>query len=338
MDRTLSPGPSGSSLQGKRVLITGGLGFIGSNLARCLLELGAKVTIFDNLDPHSGGNPYNVHDIRADLEFKYHDILDYDRVVRHVVEKDYIFNCAASTSHPLSMREPWLDLDVNCRGVINLLEAIRRFNQEGRFIQVGTSSQFGRHLYQPADEKHPEFPLDIYSANKSVSEKYVLIYHYSYNLQASVVRLSNTYGPRASIHSAEFTFNNYFIGLALQNRDITIFGDGQQKRNLIFVGDAVDALIDVALTPATVGEVFLAVSDEHHSLIDISREIIEHIGSGRLRFIPWPKALAAIEIGDVILSNAKIKKVTGWQPNTSFENGLAITRHYYMGCLERYIK
>ncbi|MDY6861825.1 MAG: GDP-mannose 4,6-dehydratase, partial [Thermodesulfobacteriota bacterium] len=157
-------------LSGKKILITGGLGFIGSNIAHKCVELGGKVTIYDCLDPRSGGNLYNIHDIKEYIEICYHDILNFDRVSQYIVNKDIIINCAASTSHPFSMREPWIDLDVNSRGVINLLEAVRRFNKDVKFIHLGTSTQLGKLKYQPADERHPEFPLDIYSANKCVSE------------------------------------------------------------------------------------------------------------------------------------------------------------------------
>src|SRR5439155_22138705 len=141
---------------------------------RCV-ELGATVAIYDNLDPHSGGNLYNVADIRNSVELHHHDLLNLDLLIDHVCGQDIIFNCAASTSHPFSMREPWFDLDVNSRGVVNLLEALRRFNKQARLVHVGTSTQLGPLQYQPADEKHPEFPTDIYSANKGASEKYVLV-------------------------------------------------------------------------------------------------------------------------------------------------------------------
>ena len=325
-------------LKGHKVLVTGGLGFVGSNVARRCLELDAEVTVYDNLDPHAGGNLYNIHDIRAALNVCYHDILDYDRLVEHVVGKDVIFNCAASTSHPFSMREPWLDMDANSRGVINLLEAARRFNPEVKFIHVGTTTQLGRLLYQPADENHPEFPMDIYSANKSVSEKYVLIYAHAYGMRTAVIRLSNVYGPRASIHSPEFTFNNYFIGLALQNKDISVFGDGAHLRNALFVEDAVEALLATALTDRANGETLFAAHDQHWSVAQIAEATVKHIGRGRVKYVSWPRERKAVDIGDAVISNAKIKRMVNWQPHYDLERGLIKTRAYYQTCLEHYLR
>jgi len=325
-------------LHGKRVLITGGLGFIGSNLAHKCLELGAHVTIFDCLDPRSGGNLYNIQDIRDHISVCFHDILNFDQISEHVVGKDIIFNCAASTSHPFSMREPWIDLDVNSKGVINLLEAIRRFNNNVRFVHIGTSTQLGKLNYQPADEKHSEFPTDIYSANKSVSEKYVIIYANAYQIEATVIRLANVFGPRAAIHSPEFTFNNYFIGLALQQKDITVFGKGNQLRNVLYVEDAVTALIQVARTKGINGETFFAVGDQHYSVAQIAEATVRYIGTGKVKFVEWPMSRKSTEIGDAIISNKKIKEAIGWEPIYNLEAGLTKTKVYYEKCLERYLR
>ncbi len=327
-----------AALRGQRVLILGGLGFIGSNLAGFCTAAGAKVLIFDNLDPHSGGNLYNIAPIRKDIALHFHDILDFDRLVHHITDQDIIINCAASTSHPYSMREPWIDLDVNSRGVVNILEAIRRFNGEARFIHLGTSTQLGKLVYQPADENHPEFPTDIYSANKSVSEKYVLIYAKAYKIRATVIRLANVYGPRATIRSPEFTFNNYFVGLALKGQNITVYGRGQQKRNTLYVEDAVRAILAAATEEATMGETLFAVGDEHHSVADIARTTVEAIGSGKVVFVEWPTERKRIEIGDALISNGKIKRILDWRPRTDLKTGLAMTGDYYKPCLERYFE
>ncbi|NPU86169.1 MAG: NAD-dependent epimerase/dehydratase family protein [Syntrophaceae bacterium] len=326
------------SLKGLRVLVTGGLGFIGSNLTRRCLELGARVTVFDCLDPRSGGNLFNVRDIKDDIDLYFYDILTFENVCQHIINKDIVFNCAASTSHPFSMREPWIDLDVNSRGVINLLEAIRRFNPDVKFIHLGTSTQLGRLHYQPADENHPEFPADIYSANKSVSEKFVLIYATAYQMRASVIRLSNVFGPRASIHSSDFTFNNYFVGLALQGKEVTVFGDGSQKRNVIFVDDAVSALILASRSDAVDGQTWFVVGDEHYSVADIARATVEHIGSGRVRFVEWPKGKKAIDVGDAILSNQRFKSIIPWAAQDTLGSGLIKTREYYRDCLAAYLR
>jgi len=328
----------GFNLKDQNILITGGLGFIGSNLAHKCLELGAEVTIYDNLDPRSGGNLYNIHDVQDSIELCFSDILNFDKLSQKVVNKDIIFNCAASTSHPFSMREPWIDLDVNSRGVINLLEAIRRFNGEVKFVHIGTSTQLGKLQYQPADENHPEFPTDIYSANKSVSEKYVLIYSGAYQVQATVLRLSNVFGPRASIHSPDFTFNNYFVGLALQDKEITVFGDGAQKRNVIYVSDAVDAIISAGRSENVEGETFFVVGDKHFSVAEIAEATVRYISKGRVNFIPWPHDRKITEIGDAIISNQKIKERMNWSPQYDMENGLVKTKEFYENCLEQYLK
>jgi UDP-glucose 4-epimerase len=337
MTLTHAPHRPGASLANRKVLITGGLGFIGSNLAHRCLELGADVAIYDNLDPHSGGTLYNVEDIRDSLEIHFHDILNFDALVERICERDIVFNCAASTSHPFSMREPWLDLDVNSRGVVNVLEALRRFNKRARLVHIGTSTQLGPLQYEPADENHPEFPTDIYSANKSASEKYVLVYARAYGLPATVIRLANVFGPRATIRSADFTFNNYFIGLALQDKDITVYGQGEQLRNVLYVDDAVDALIAAALSDKSHGQTFFAVGDHHYSVAQIAHMTVKCMGSGRVQHVPWPQDRQAVEIGKAVLSNAKIRDVLGWRPVHDFEDGLRRTFDYFKGCLGEYL-
>ena len=325
------------NLAGKRVLITGGLGFIGSNLAHHCLALGAEVAIYDNLDPHAGGTLYNIHDIRDSVELHFQDLLDFNVLVEQVCDRDVIFNCAASTSHPFSMREPWLDLDVNSRGVVNVLEALRRFNKRAKLVHIGTSTQLGPLQYEPADENHPEFPTDIYSANKSASEKYVLVYARAYGLPATVIRLSNVFGPRATIRSADFTFNNYFVGLALQDKDITVYGDGLQLRNVLYVDDAVTALVMAAQSEKSSGQVFFAVGDRHYSVAEIAETTVRCLGAGTVKHVPWPQERKAVEMGNAVISNAKIRRTLGWAPVHDIEDGYRRTREYFLGCLGEYL-
>ena len=325
-------------MKGKKVLITGGLGFIGSNLAHECVRLGAEVTIFDCLDPRSGGNLFNIEGISELVQLSYHNILDFDQVSQAVPGKDIIFSCASSTSHSFSMREPLNDSDINSKGVINLLEAVRRFNPNAKFIHLGTSTQLGKLSYQPADEKHPEFPTDIYSANKSVSEKYTLIYSKAFNIRSTVIRLSNVFGPRASIHSPEFTFNNFFIGLALQGKNITVYGAGKQIRNVLYVDDAVSAMILAAESEKSTGKVFFAVGDEHFSVSEVAEATVKHIGKGQVIFVDWPVGAQSVDVGNAVLSNKKIKALLGWSPRVNLTDGFALTKAYYEKYLDLYLR
>jgi UDP-glucose 4-epimerase len=296
-----------------------------------------RVTIYDNLDTNSGGNLFNIEPFRNDVELIIGDVINYQHIVQVVMNKQMVINCAASTSHPYSMREPWVNLDVNSRGVINLLEAVRLVNSNASFVHLGTTSQLGSLRYQPADENHPEFPMDMYSANKMAAEKYVLLYAKTYDLKGSVIRLPNVFGPRAAIHSPEFTFNNYFIGRALQGKSITVYQPGSQLRNVLYIDDAVAALLTAAMTDQSAGETFFAVSDDHISVMDIAEKTCQVLG-GSIELIDWPKERRSIEIGDAVISNKKIREILGWNPKVKLMEGLAQTGEYYSTCLERYIK
>ena len=323
-------------MRNKRVLITGGLGFIGSNLAHCCVAHGAEVTIYDSLDLRAAGNLYNVHDIRTDLRLISKDIRDFGEVSKAVRNQDVIFNCAAFSSHTMSMKEPLIDIDVNCKGLLYLLEATRQFNINAKFVQIGTSTQIGRMLYSPIDEHHPEFPIDIYSANKAASEKYTLIYTSAFGMRTTVIRLANVFGPRSRISTPDFGFVNYFVGLALQGKDLTVFGDGAQLRNISYVEDCVNALMSAAESERANGEVFFATSDRQYSVAEIAQSISTHIG-GSIRFIPWPADRRAIEVGDAVISNAKIKGLLGWKPQYSLSEGMILTRDYFRPCLNDYL-
>ena len=324
------------SLQGQKILITGGLGFIGSNLAHRCLDLGAQVTIYDCLDPKSGGNMFNVKEIEDSLEIILKDIRNFEGISACVRNQDVVFNCAAYTSHPNSMKEPIIDIEVNCNGVINLLEAARRFNPGLKIVHIGTSTQIGRMQVNPVDELHPEFPLDIYSANKTASEKYVLIYGSAYRMNTTVVRLANVFGPRSNIKSPDFGFMNYFIGLALQDKDLTVFGEGSQLRNISYVEDCINALILASQGEASNGQVFFAVADRQYNVMEISQAIAGHIG-GRVKSVEWPKDREAIDIGDAVISNDKIKAVLHWAPRHDLEEGLKKTAKYFRPHLNKYL-
>lgn len=324
--------------QNKRILVTGGLGFIGSNLAIAFMKSGATVTIIDTLHPHGGGNSFNIHGYEDQIAVYFYDISDIEKIRPIIADVDIIINCAALTWHSLSMKDPGPTMQTNCTGVICLLEVVKTVNPKVIFVQIGTTTQFGKNIYNPADENHPEFPLDFYSASKTFAEKTTLIYFHSYGLKTIAIRLPNTYGPRAAIHSNDLTSNNYFIGLALQNRSVTIYGDGYQKRNILYIDDAVDAIMKVIETPSCIGEVLLAVHDEHHSVREFAENMVQEIGRGKVDYIPWPETSKRIEIGDATYTNEKIKQMCGWYPKISLQEGLRKTKDYYSPCLEKYLK
>tara|TARA_B100000029_G_scaffold501842_1_gene576083 strand:+ start:5411 stop:6400 length:990 start_codon:yes stop_codon:yes gene_type:complete len=325
-------------LSEKKVLVTGGLGFIGSNLVIRCLEEGGAVTILDNLDPNCGGNLKNIEEVKSDVDLVLGDLTDYATVLRQISSKDLVFNCAASISHSMSMQEPWNNLDVNTRGVLNILEALKRVNRDARFIHLGTTTQLGRMTTEIADEDHSEFPLDVYSANKVASEKYALIYKNAYDLDVQVIRLSNIYGPRAAIHTPHLTFNNYFVGLALQAKPITVYAPGTQMRNLLYVDDAVDALLIAAKTDNVDGNrpVYFATSNDHYSVREIAEKISQIIG-GSVDYIDPPTKLEAITIGDFIVSNKKIMSKLGWNPKIDLVDGLKRTKDFFSSRLPDYL-
>ncbi len=316
------------SLSGRRALITGGLGFIGSNLAHYLVERDAQVTIIDSLDPRSGGQLANLNGIEDQVELIITDIRSFDSVAMATYRADLIFHCAAHTSHPYSMRDPQRDIEVNCIGTINILEALRRFRPSARMVYVGTSTQIGEMVQQPINEEHPVSPVDIYSANKAAAEYYCRIYARAYDLSINTVRLPNIYGPRAIIANPDLGFINYFIGRALNGQDLTIFGAGEQLRSVLYVDDALRALV-LAADFERGGELWFATTNDSVSVKQIAESTVSACGSGQIVYVDWPQARQLIDVGSIVIDSTRIRRDLKWSATTDLQTGLRTTVAYF---------
>jgi len=310
------------------VLITGGLGFIGSNLAHKLVKLDANVTIVDAMIPEMGSNLYNIYEIRDRVKLNFADIRDENAMNQLVKDKDYIFNLAAQLSHTESMKDPFSDLDINCQGHLILLEACRKFNDDTKIIYTGTRAQYGKILYNPVDEKHPINPTDANGITKHACEQYHLLYYNVYGIKTTSLRLTNTYGPRHQMKHKEQGFVGWFIRQAIDDEEIKIFGDGQQVRDINYVDDVVDALLMAAIDDKVNGEVF-NLGGCPISLLNLVKLIIDAVGRGTYKLVEYPKEWKKIEIGNYIADITKIKNELGWEPKTDIKEGLIKTVKYY---------
>lgn len=312
------------------MLITGGLGFVGSNLAHRLVELGnVEVTILDALFPDQGGNIHNINGIRDKVHLHIAD-MNSDAVINHLVGGvDYIFNLAGSVSHLDSMIQPQRDLELNCAAHLTLLEACRHFNPHVKIVYSSTRQVYGKPVYLPLDEQHRIAPLDINGINKLAAEYYHLLYHRVYGTRTACLRLTNTYGPRQLIYHSRQGFIGWFIHEALEGNVIELFGEGKQKRDLNYVDDVVDALLLAGASEQAEGEVLNLGSDDVVSLSNLAETLVSITGKGSVSSVPFPQERQSIDVGNVYSSYKKINSLLGWKPRTPLSEGLALTIDFY---------
>jgi len=323
--------------RGRRVAITGGLGFIGSNLAHQLVALGAHVLVIDSLIPEYGGNLFNVDGIRDRITVNIADIRQQSTMNYLVQQQDVIFNLAGQVSHIDSMQDPYTDLEINCRSQLSLLEACRRNNPAVKVVFAGTRQVYGRPDTLPVTEKHLVRPTDVNGINKAAGEYYHLVYNNVFGVRACSLRLTNVFGPRQLLKHNRQGFIAWFIRLALEDREIQVFGDGKQIRDFVYVDDAADAFLRAGASDACNGEVFNVGGMEPIAHRDLVKLIIDTAGSGRHRFVDWPPEKKAIDIGDFYADSSRIREVLGWQPSTPLGDGLARTFAYYREHLRHYV-
>lgn len=326
-----------SPFAGKGVLITGGLGFIGSTLARELVQAGSTVVLVDSLIPEYGGNLHNIAGIEDRVKINISDVRDEHSFRYLVRNQDYLFNLAGQTSHVDSMVDPYTDLEINCRSQLSILEACRHQNPEIRAVFASTRQLYGRPQRLPVDEEHPLAPVDVNGINKLAGEWYHLLYGDVYGLDVCVLRLTNTYGPRMRVKDARQTFLGYWFKQLLCGDELLVFGDGTQRRDFNYVDDAVRALLLAATREEAVGKVYNLGADEVVSLAELAELLVHlHDGARGYRLVPFPADRKTIDIGDYYGDFTKIRHELGWEPKVALEDGIRQSLEFYRRHGEHY--
>jgi UDP-glucose 4-epimerase len=322
--------------RGRKVLVTGALGFIGSNLCRTLADLGASVLAVDSLLPDYGGNLFNLDGYEDRVRINIADVRGHG--MGYLVKaQDVLFNLAGQVSHIDSMTDPFTDLEINCRSQLSILEALRQHNADAKIVYAGTRQIYGRPTRLPVDETHLLNPTDVNGINKISGEMYHLVYHSVYGIRASSLRLTNTYGPRQLIRHNRQGFIGWFVRQVVLGEEIQLFGDGTQRRDFDYVDDVVDAFLRAGASDAADGQVFNLGGDEAVSLLELTKLMIEIAGRGSYRLVPFPPERKLIDIGDFHADTAKIRATLGWTPRVALREGLARTIEYYLRHREHYL-
>jgi len=323
--------------RGRKVLITGGLGFIGSNLARQLVDLGADVMLVDSLIPDYGGNLFNIDGIADRVHVNIADIRQQSTMNFLVRDRAVVFNLAGQVSHIDSMRDPYTDLEINCRSQLTILEACRYYNPGVKVVFAGTRQVYGRPDSLPVSEAHLVRPTDVNGINKAAGEYYHLVYNNVFGVRACSLRLTNVYGPRQLIKHNRQGFIAWFIRQAIENQTISIFGDGSQLRDFVYVDDAADAFLRAGANDACNGEVFNVGGDQPFDHRTLTTMLVDVAGTGRIQYVDWPAEKKAIDIGSFYADSSKFKTMTGWSPTVKMRDGLARTVAFYRQHLDRYL-
>jgi len=325
-----------SSFAGARVMITGGLGFIGSNLAKRLVEQGAQVLIVDSLVPDYGGNLANIASFEDRVTVNIADLRDRHALRVLIPGQDFIFNLAGQIGHLDSMQDPFTDLDINVVAQLGLLEACRALNPSARVVYASTRQFYGKPDRLPVDEAHPLRPVDVNGINKMAGEAYHTLYHQVYGMPTVSLRLTNTYGPRMRIKDARQTFVGIWLRRVLEDDAFEVWG-GEQRRDLTYVDDVVDAFLLAAATPAALGQVFNIGGPPSVSLTELAELLIAAAGSGRFEQKQFPPERKRIDIGDYWADDSRFRSVTGWAPRVELREGLGRSLDYYRANLAAYI-
>jgi len=325
-----------SNFSGANILITGGLGFIGSNLAQRLVDLNAHVTLVDSLIPQYGGNPFNIQGIEDRVRVNISDVRDPHSVRYLVQNQDYLFNLAGQTSHLDSMEDPFSDLEINSRAQLSILEVCRKYNPGVKIVFASTRQIYGKPDYLPVDEKHLLRPVDVNGVNKMAGEWYHILYNNVYGIHACALRLTNTYGPRMRVKDARQTFLGIWIRNLVEGRPFEVWG-GEQLRDFTFVEDAVEAFLMAAVSEEANGKIFNLGGERVVSLKELADLLIDIAGCGEYHIRQFPENRKKIDIGDYYSDDTLIRQTLGWQPNVDLKEGISKTVNYYRKYLKNYL-
>ena len=326
----------GGGFQGKRALITGGMGFTGSNLAIALVHAGADVTIVDAMLPGYAGNHFNIAPVRDRVAVHFCDVRDVEAMNNLVRGQDYVFHLAGQVDHVLSLTNPFPDIDINIKGTAILMEALRRHNPQAKVIYTGTRGQYGPAVSLPVSETAATQPKGIYEISNLTAEKMIQVYNDVHGIAAVLLRLTNIYGPRAQMKHPRYGVVNWFVRLAIDDETIKVFGDGKILRDFLYIDDAVEAILMSALAPKAVGEALNVGIDQPHNFVELADAVIEAAGTGRWEFATFSPERKAQEPGDFYSDISKIRELVGWEPRTSLKDGLRRTVAFYRRYKQHY--
>lgn len=325
-------------LNGKKVVITGGLGFIGSNIANRCVSLGAQVTIVDACIEPYGWNHFNIGPIKDEVEFIKGDVRNRALMFDVVPDKDIVFHMAGQVGREISVEKPELDIEINCTGTINVLEACRRSSNGIKMVFAGSRGQIGEPIRLPVDETHPQNPTDVYGINKMAAEQYTLLYRKIYDFPVVSLRLNNVYGPRCQMHASFYGILNWFMANAMTGKPITVYGEGSQTRDYIYIDDVVDAFVRVAIADNTDGEVYFVGSGVETVFLDMVKQIVHAVGKGKIEFVPFPELRDKIDIKRFVVTYKKLQNAVGWVPRADLASGVGSTFEFYDRNLHNYLR
>jgi len=321
----------------KIIVITGGLGFLGSSLAQKLVNYQAKIIIIDNLNPLYGGNYFNLNGIQNKVKIIIDDIRNEKVLIPIIKQCDMLYHFAAQVSYIDSLSMPYEDLELNARSTLQILEICRKYNSEAKIIFSSSRMVLGKIESDHISENSPTNPLSLYGIHKLTSEKYLIMYYKDFGIPFIIFRITNPYGPRQQIKHCKYSLVGWIIKQAMEGKTIKIFGDGKQLRDYIYIDDIVEAIYRCSTNDKATGEIINVASGKSTEFQMMVKEVVNIVKNGNYEFVPWPDNYEKIETGDVIADISKLLSLANWKPKYNLKEGILKTYEYYKKYLMHYL-